>query len=162
MPLENIDKCLSLIASFLTRMKVTLKEVQSLTGMLRFACSLVFPGRAFLRRLIDLTVGIHSLYHFIRIYREAKADLKLWQLFSTGLHIRSFVLEDFWNSSDKLKRHTDVSLGFKAVCGRKWCYGRSPDTWLHQNIVILQFYPIVLSLYPWGCQMQNRSILFAR
>ena len=161
MPLESIDKCLSLIASFLTRMKVTLKEVQSVTGMLRFACSLVFPVRAFLRRLIDLTVGIHSLYHFIRIL-EAKADLKLWQPFSTGFHIRSFVLEDFWNSSDKLKRHTDVSLGFKAVCGRKWCYGKSPDTWLHQTIVILQFYPIVLSLYPWGCQMQNRSILFAR
>ena len=54
LPLENIDKCLSLIASFLTRIKMTLKEVQSLTGMLRFACSLVFSVRAFLRRLIDL------------------------------------------------------------------------------------------------------------
>ena len=162
MPVENIGKCLSLIASFLTPMKVTLKEVQTLTGMLRVACSLVFPGRAFLRRLIDLTVGIHSLYHYIRKNREVKADLKLWQSFSTGFHIRFFFLEDFWNSSDKLKRHTDVSLGLKAVFGRKWCYGKSPDTWLHQNIVILQFYPIVLSLYPWGCQSQNRSILFAR
>ena len=56
LPLEKIDKCLSLIANFLTRKKVTLKEIQSLTGMLNFACSVVVPGRAFLRRLIDLTV----------------------------------------------------------------------------------------------------------
>ena len=139
MPVENIDKCLTLSASFLTPMKVTLKEVQTLTGMLRVACSLVFPGRAFLRRLIDLTVGIHSLYHYIRKYREVKADLKLWQSFSTGFHIRFIFLEDFWNSSDKLKRHTDVSLGLKAVFGRKWCYGKSPDTWLHQNIYMLYF-----------------------
>ena len=48
LPLDKIDKCLSLIASFLTRKKVTLKEIQSLTGMLNFACSVVVPGRAFL------------------------------------------------------------------------------------------------------------------
>ena len=67
LPLDKINRCLSLISDFLTRKKVTLKEIQSLTGMLNFACSVVVPGRAFLRRLIDLTVGIHSPYHFVRL-----------------------------------------------------------------------------------------------
>ena len=31
---------------------------------------------------------------------------------------------------------------------------------LHQNIAMLEFYPIVLSLYLWGHQMRNRCILF--
>ena len=77
LPMNKIDKCLSLIGSFLTRKKVTLKEIQSLTGMLNFASSVVVPGRAFLRRLIDLTVGVYSPHHYIRINKEVKADLKL-------------------------------------------------------------------------------------
>lgn len=67
LPLENIDKCVGLISDFLTRKKVTLKEIQSLTGLLNFACSVVVPGRAFLHRLIDLTIGITSPFHCIRI-----------------------------------------------------------------------------------------------
>ena len=162
LPLDKIDKCLGMIANFLTRKKVTLKEIQSLTGLLNFACSVVVPGRAFLRRLIDLTVGVQSSYHYVRINREVKADLQLWQSFLTGFNGRSFFLEDFWDSSDKLELYTDAagSLGFGAVFGRKWCYGKWPDNWLHQNIAMLEFYPIVLSLCLWGHQMQNRCILF--
>ena len=162
LPLDKIDKCLGLIANFLTRKKVTLKEIQSLASMLNFACSVVVPGRAFLRRLIDLTVGVQSSYHYVRINQEVKADLKLWQSFLTGFNGRSFFLEDFWDSSDKLKLYTDAagSLGFGAVFGSKWCYGKWPDNWLHQNIAMLEFYPIVLSLCLWGHQMQNRCILF--
>lgn len=75
MPLDNIDKCASLIAIFLSRRKVTLKEIHSLTNMLRFASSVVIPGPAFLNRLMN------------------------------G---RSFFLEGFWDSSDKLKLHIKV------------------------------------------------------
>ena len=36
---ERLEKCVATISDFLTRKKVTLKEVQSLTGFLNFACS---------------------------------------------------------------------------------------------------------------------------
>ena len=162
LPLDKIDKCLGLIANFLTGKKVALKDIQSLTGMLNFACSVVVPGGAFLRRLIDLTVGVQSSYHYVTINREVKADLKLWQSFMTGFNGRSFFLEDFSDSSDQLKLYTDAagSLGFGAVFGSKWCYGEWPDNWLHQNIAMLEFYSIVLSLCLGGHQMQNRCILF--
>ena len=54
------------------------------------------------------------------------------------------------------------SIGFGAIFGREWCYGRWPTHWLHRNITILEFYPIVLSLCLWGEKMQNHSILFLR
>ena len=66
-----------MISEFLGRKKVTLKEVQSLGGLLNFACSVIKPGRAFLRRLIDLTVGIRSPHHLIRLNKEVKEDLKV-------------------------------------------------------------------------------------
>ena len=53
-------------------MHVISKEVQS--GLLKFACSVVRPGRAF---LIDRTVGIRSRELRIRLNKKVKQDLKL-------------------------------------------------------------------------------------
>ena len=60
LPQEKLDKCPELLSAFLCRCKVTLQEIQSLTGLLNFACTVVVPGRAFLRRLIDLTIGVQK------------------------------------------------------------------------------------------------------
>ena len=49
---EKLRKCVTLIYEFLKRKKVSLKEMQSLIGLLNFTCSVVIPGRTFLRRLI--------------------------------------------------------------------------------------------------------------
>ena len=115
-----------------------------------------------MRRLIDLTIGIQSPHHLIRLSREVKEDLKVWQSFPCNFNGKSFFLEDDWYSSSKLNLYTDASgaLGFGAVFGFKRCYGKWPDTWAYRNIAILEFYPIVLSLYLWGREMQNRCILF--
>ena len=45
---DKLVRCLQLIASFLKK-KATLRELQQLTEVLNFACSVVVPGRAFLR-----------------------------------------------------------------------------------------------------------------
>lgn len=109
LPLEKIIKCLSSIVEFLKRKKVTLKEIQPLTGLLNFACSVVVPERAFLPRLIDLTTGFRSPYHFIRMTREVKADLTVWQSFLSGFNGKSFFMDDTWYSSERLNLFTDAS-----------------------------------------------------
>jgi hypothetical protein len=81
LPKDKIEKCVQCIASFLTRKKVTLKELQSLIGLLNFACLVVTPGCAFLRRLIDLTCGISQPHFFIRLNCNVKDDLRLWHFF---------------------------------------------------------------------------------
>ena len=43
---------------FKTQKKVTLGELQSLIGLLNVACTVVKPWGAFLRRSIDLTLGL--------------------------------------------------------------------------------------------------------
>ena len=162
LPPDKLNKCSALLSDFLHRKKATLREVQSLTGLLNFACSVIVPGRAFLRRLIDLTVGIQSPHHLIRLSKDVKEDLKVWQSFLSNFNGRSFFLEETWYSSSKLDLYTDASgaLGFGAIFGSRWCYGKWPATWSYSNIAILEFYPIVLSLYLWGHVMLNRCILF--
>ena len=74
LPLDKTEKCKAMVSAFLRRKKVTLCEIQSLTGLLNFACSVVVPDRAFLRRLIDLTKGIKSA-HFEMVLRTMLAKL---------------------------------------------------------------------------------------
>ena len=73
-----------------------------------------------------------------------------------------FFLDDLWVNSSKLNLFTDASgaHGFGAIFGSHWCYGKWPSNWEYQNIAILEFYPIVLSLYLWGEAMSNQCILF--
>lgn len=101
LPRDKIDKCISLILNFLRRKKVTLMEVQSLANLLNFACFVVRLGRAFLRRLIDLTLGIRSPGHKIRLNREVKEDLQLRSSFLSNSNGWSFFLDENWLCSTK-------------------------------------------------------------
>ena len=159
---DKLDKCVTTILELQHRKKVTLRELQSLIGPLNFACSVVQPGRAFLRRLIDLTIGIQSPSHKIRLNQEVKKDLDLWLKFWEDFNGKSFFLDDNWLSSSKLNLYTDASgaHSFGAVFGSHWCYGKWPNDWAYRNIALLEFYPIVLSLYLWGHAMSNKHVLF--
>lgn len=77
LPLDKIHKSTQWISEFLGHKKASLREVQSLTGLLNFACSVIKPGRAFLRRLIDLTVGVKSPHHLVQLNKEVKEDPKV-------------------------------------------------------------------------------------
>ena len=162
LPRDKTEKCKTLVSTFLRRKKVTLREIQSLVGLLNFACSVVVPGRAFLRRLIDLTRGVKSPHHFIRLNKSSKADLVLWQSFLDDFNGRSFFLNDAWHDSLSLNLYTDAagSLGYGGIFGSKWFFGAWPDDWKKFNITILEFYPIVLSVLLFGDAMRNQRITF--
>ena len=57
LPVGKLHKCRMLLRTFYKQRKVTLRELQSLLGLLNFTCSVIVPGCAFLRRVIDLTKG---------------------------------------------------------------------------------------------------------
>ena len=59
-----------------------------------------------------------------------------------------------------LQNSTSGAIGFGAIFGQHWCYGKWPSDWAYRNIAILEFYPIVLSLYLWGHLMENQCIVF--
>ena len=130
LPQEKFDKCQDLLSTFLRRRKVTLQEIQSLTGLLYFACTVVVPGWAFLRRLIDLTIEVRKPHFLIGLSKDVKEDLVVWQLFLSGFNGRSFFLADQWKNSNQLELYTDASgaLGYHAVFGRHWCYSQWPPS----------------------------------
>ena len=78
LPDDKLEKARSLLLAFQSKQKVTLKELQSLIGVLNFACSVVVPGRAFLRRLIDLTMGVHKTILDIGVWFFSMAHPSSW------------------------------------------------------------------------------------
>jgi hypothetical protein len=81
LPHDKVLRCTSTLSDYLKRKKVTLRELQSLIGQLNFASSVVLPGCAFLRRLIDLTIGIKRPQLFIKLTRSVKSDMETWLAF---------------------------------------------------------------------------------
>ena len=162
LPYEKVQRCTSMLSDYLKCKKVTLRELQSLIGLLNFACSVVLPGRAFLRRLIDLTIGITRPQHFIRLNRSVKSDMQIWLAFLSNFNGSSFFLSRNWITNSSLQLYTDASgsLGHGAVFRDQWFYGPWPDSWKPFNIAVLEFYPIVLSVIIWGHFMRNQRITF--
>lgn len=69
LPDEKLTKLRTQLATCAHKRKIKLKDLQSFIGLLNFACQVIVPGRAFLRRLIDLTCGITNPNYFIRLGR---------------------------------------------------------------------------------------------
>ena len=159
--LDKIEKIWSLLNSYLSRSKLTLVEIQSLVGLLNFACSVVVPGRCFLRRLIELTRGLRKPHHRVRVTKSAKADMQMWLRFIEQFNGKSFFLADRWENSVNLKLHTDASnVGFGGIFGKRWFYGEWPPCFASYHITIKELVPIVIALETWGHLVANRCIEF--
>ena len=127
LPNDKLQKCCVLLYTFSRRRKISLKKLQSLLGLLNFTCAVVVPGRAFLRRMIDLTTtrGVKRPQHHIRLTKEAKHDIKVWLNFLDEFNGRAFFLDDRWETSCSMKFFIVAagSKGYGAIFGNQWFYG---------------------------------------
>ena len=161
-PEDKLQKCRLLLESFYKRRKVTLRELQSLLGLLNFTCSVVVPGRPFLRRMIDLTVGVRRAHHRIRLSKGTKHDIAVWLNFLSTFNGLSFFYLDICKTSSFIELYTDAagSKGYVAILDQHWFFGPFPDTWQSFNITFLELFPIALVVRLWCRHMSNRCIVF--
>ena len=157
------DKLVTLrteVQKLITQRSATLRQLQSLIGMLNFSCQVVPPGRTFLRRLINLTIGLKKPFHHRRLTSEAKADLKAWQIFLDNFNGKAIFPTGITHSSSSLHLFTDASdLGFGCIFGRKWFFGQFSSDWLQFHIAVREFLPIVISLEIWCHQFHNSTVV---
>ncbi|WAR01576.1 LOW QUALITY PROTEIN: DPOL-like protein, partial [Mya arenaria] len=129
LPQDKLQTLKSLLSTSMKRRKVTLHQLQSILGHLNFACKVIKPGRCFLRRLYDSTVGVSNKHHFIKLSAECRADLNLWYSFLDKYNGCTLLTGDRFISSDTLHLHTDAA-GSKAV----FLFGKS---WHNKNILFI-------------------------
>ena len=161
LPMDKVEKCRSEITVMMQKEKATLQEIQSIVGLLNFACAVILPGRAFLRRLIDLSIGLKAPYHRRRLTKEVKADLDLWLSFLVEFNGVSTLPAENILATHEIGLFTDASgsLGYGAVFGKAWFNGHWSTWWLQQNITLKELYPIVLAVEVWGQHFQNKRLV---
>lgn len=161
LPDDKLHKVRSQLQMAIRRKKMTLRELQQLIGLMNFVCAVVVPGRTFLRRLIDLTLGLTKPHHRKRLGKDAKLDIEAWLLFIEHFNGKSMFLADQWSTSDSLQLYTDASgVGFGGVFGKKWFFGQWSELWTKHHISVKELLPIVVAVETWGSDLQNKKIYF--
>lgn len=111
LPEDKLIELKARISYCLGRSKITLRDLQSLIGILNFACQVIVPGRAFCRRLIDATCNLRRPHHRTRITKAMKEDLNIWLLFLSNYNGTTVILDKFWSSNSDLELFTDSAGG---------------------------------------------------
>ena len=143
-PMAKVHEIIQKIEAVLSKRKATLKTIQSLIGVLQFACRAIIPDRPFCRRLINATCGVSSPYHHIRV--------KMWLSFFKQYNGTSVFHDRFWISSANAELYSDSAgcIGFGIYFAGKWSYATWPETWqesgLTGDITVLELLPILVSL----------------
>ncbi len=64
---DKFARCLILVRMYQCRGHITVSKLESLTGLMNFACRVVAPGRTFLRRLYNLIAGMKKCLPHYRL-----------------------------------------------------------------------------------------------
>ena len=161
LPKEKVDKAIGLIKSMLSCSKTTVKQIQVITGLLNYCTKIVPSGRAFLRRLYDLTSGAKHQSHHVRVTCEVKSDLKVWLSFLLDFNCKVIITRDVWCHENVLHVYTDSSgTGYGGYYGSHWFNGHFPVSWTHVNIAIKEFVAAYLAWKLWFEQESNVWVEF--
>ena len=160
LPVDKLRRYSDIISDASKSRKVKLCEMQSIIGCLQFATSVIVPGKAFIRRLIDRTFGVSVPFHYVTLNQEAKKDLDMWQKFFR-FHNGKTIFITQTLTSDDIQLYTDASkLACSAILDKQWFVVKFPIQWQSRNIAFLELYPFVLALHIFGIKMCNRHVIF--
>lgn len=168
LPASKLDELRTKVQTTILTPTITLQDLQSIIGLLNFACQVVAPGRAFIRRLIDATVGVKQAKSKITVTSWMKLDLEMWLDFLNQYNGITLFPSRLWVSNDTIQFFTDSaggrSGGFGIFFHNKWAFGRWPHQWVKlgrlQDMTYLELFPVVVALHVWGPLLANKKILF--
>ena len=160
LPEEKLQRLGGMITLWQGKKSCLKKELLSLIGHLQHATRIVKPGRAFLRRMINLASTVSELTHHIRLRSGFKSDLMWWA---------SFLKE--WNGismMSSLGRHTpSITLTSDASgaggCGAftsmgQWFRCEWQGAWTDVHITAKELLPIVIACTLWGRSWQGQAV----
>ena len=125
LPTDKLSALQTLLQSWRDRRWCTRRELESLIGHLHHAAKVMWPGRTFLRRMINLLQCFRKRDHPIRLNSEFHLDLQWWLQFLSSWHGVYVWLYPGMSASPDLQVTSDASgsLGFGAYFNREWFSG---------------------------------------
>ena len=160
LPLDKLVSYRKQLQDLLRSRTVKLRDMQSAIGILQFSTNVITPGKAFVRRLIDTTIGIVKPFHYVTVSKAAKKDILMWSDFFEHHNGKTLFLTDT-NDSMSLNLHSDASkMACAATFNDMWFTIAFPETWSTKNIAYLEYFPILVALEIFGIKLANQHIIF--
>jgi hypothetical protein len=161
----------------------TRQQLQSLIGLLMFACKAIPPGRIFLHRMLALLRAIpecsHSTplaatrptppsVHGFSADSDMRHDLAWWHSHLTSWNGVSLIRELRWTDTIVLRLTTDACLaGYGACYGNEWFQGHWTDDDLvrarreqRESMPYLELMALLYAAATWGHLWARKRILF--
>jgi hypothetical protein len=161
LPMEKLDRCGALLALYQTQRQITVYQLQSLAGLLNFACTVVVPGRAFLQRFFVMLRDLKSRSPFHKLYlsQGVKQDMKVWEMFLEEYNGHSMFLPTVPVSQLQLSVQWSVSaFGIGLVCKRKWAMVPWPLEWKTMSPLLKGLAAVLAVVKCFGPLWQNSRI----
>ena len=150
LPQVKLQQLRKLTTEWSRRRRCKKKELESLIGVLQFACKVIRPGRSFLRRMIALLSSVRSEFHYIRLTAEFRSDLEWWRTFAKQWNGVSLWEDQEVEGAVRLATDASGSWGAGGWSGQRWFQIRWPESAVHECIAVKELVPIVVALAVWG------------
>jgi len=169
-PQDKLVRLRVSLLDVLTKKKITLKDLESVTGLMSFCSKAIPSARAFIRRFYDLIASVNNKkpHYFVRINKEVKKDVQVWLDFLEHFNGICFIPDDCWFTNHTLELYTDSSGNSQLGCGAyfrgHWAQFRWPCSWcdsdIMKNMSLLELIPIILALWIWSPELRNKKVSF--
>ena len=148
----------AVLSSFKSKVRATKRQLQQLAGRLSWACKVVYGGRTFLRRILDLMNTLQKQSAKCRLGVEFFKDVDWWLQFLEVFNGHC----QFHDSRPVLNLHTDAcSTGVGAEFEGDWFYSNLlvdfPD-FSGKHINYKEALCVLLALKRWAPLLQNKVV----
>lgn len=162
LPNDKLTSLLNLLHCCSSHRWCTKRQHQSLVGHLHHAAKVVWPGHAFIRRMINLLHNFQRDDHPIRLSAEFKKNLAWWLQYLASWNGVCFWVYLGLSLPIDLEMSSDASgsLGFGAVFYTHWLYGKWPSALQSASIKYKELFPKVVAAHVWGSSWFRQVVLF--
>ncbi|XP_078368365.1 uncharacterized protein LOC144652227 [Oculina patagonica] len=161
LPESKLCELRQLLSETLIKRSVTKRDLQSLVGKLNFAARVVFGGRTFLRRTIDVMNTLSRPHHHIRVNKQLRDDLSWWASFLSVFNGKTFFIDSAPVSFEEFS--TDACpIGGGGFFQGDWFYTNwaidHPDL-AGAHINLKETFTVLLALCRWKHQLRDKWIV---
>ena len=159
LPADKLSRLVESLRVWRGRKCCTKRELLSLLGSLQHAAKVIKPGRAFVRRVIDLSTTRRHLESRIRLNCEFRSDVEWWFRMASSWNGISMLVPFRFESPDG-SFTTDASGGWGcgAFHGSEWFQLQWDVHAAPLHITIKELLPIVMAVATWGNKWAGLTI----
>ena len=176
-PLEKRTKALNLLNDLIGKRRITIKQLQVLTGYLNFLTKAIVLGRMFTRciynkyaNLTNSQEWILKPHHHIAINNELRFDCEIWRVFLSE-HMEASVCRPMIDVNHSTFVHqinfaSDASanstLGFGAIFKEKWIFSQWEKGYIaskRPSIEYLELFALCATILTWGHELANQRVI---